>query len=183
MSETSQIPGGPSEATADPLPDRPSPEGARRPALADKILPVGIFVFAAGVTGIALTFDKALPPFVGSGMQPRAFPIFLMIVIAILNLFLTRETFRNPPEPRTPLEPMTWITIALMAMFAIVSTLADMMLALGITIFAKCMLWGERRVWVALLLAVLTPVTILLFFDLVLEVRFPRGWLTNHYYG
>ncbi|WP_336058124.1 tripartite tricarboxylate transporter TctB family protein [Nitratireductor sp. CH_MIT9313-5] len=164
------------------LPDRET--GTReKPALADLLVPVFIFVFAAVVVGLALTFDRAPAAFVGFGMQPRAFPIFLMGAVIILNLFLIRETIKNPPERREPLDGMVWITIALMGVFALVTTFADMMLALAITIFAKSLLWGERRVWVALALAILTPLTILLFFDLVLEVRFPRGLLTNIYYG
>ena len=49
--------------------------------------------------------------------------------------------------------------------------------------FPYALLWGERRLLVAGALAVVTPLTIFLLFDLVLRVRFPRGVLMNWYYG
>ena len=44
-------------------------------------------------------------------------------------------------------------------------------------------MWGERRLPVAGSLALATPISIFLLFDTVLRVRFPRGVLTNWYYG
>jgi hypothetical protein len=44
-------------------------------------------------------------------------------------------------------------------------------------------LWGERRLIIAALNAILTPVTLFLLFDKVLQIRFPRGIITNWYYG
>ncbi|MEM9221716.1 MAG: tripartite tricarboxylate transporter TctB family protein [Pseudomonadota bacterium] len=166
-------------------PASPDPQTGRgaRPALADVLVSVFIFSFAATVVAVALTLKKAPPAFVGEGMQPRTFPIFLMVVIGLMNGFLLRETLLNPPPRREPLEGMVWVTIALMGVFALVTTFVDMMVAMAIVIFAKTILWGERRIFVAASLALLTPLTILVFFDVVLEVRFPRGLLTNLYYG
>jgi len=45
------------------------------------------------------------------------------------------------------------------------------------------MVWGQKKLWVALTNAIVTPLSIFLLFDYVLQVRFPRGWLTNIYYG
>ena len=49
--------------------------------------------------------------------------------------------------------------------------------------FVLSLLWGERRIWAAGILATVTPLAIFLLFDSVLKVRFPRGLLTNWYYG
>ena len=58
-----------------------------------------------------------------------------------------------------------------------------MFLGLFVVTFAMCLVWGERRLWVAGLLAILTPGLIFITFDRLLQVRFPRGILTNFYYG
>lgn len=155
----------------------------RRPHLADVLVPVFVFAFCIVVGAMALNIDTAPPAFVGTGMQPKSFPLFLMAIIAALNVVLIRETFRDPPERREPLKGIVWISAGLMGVFAAIAEFADMMLGLAVVIFAMSLLWGERRIWVALLLALLTPATILLFFDIVLEVRFPRGLITNLYYG
>ena len=42
-----------------------------------------------------------------------------------------------------------------------------------VTMFALSIIWGERRVWVAAVLAIVTTSMIFFSFDLVLEVRFP----------
>lgn len=161
------------------------PQNDRRPNLADYMVPVIIFVFCIIVAALTTTFDKAPDLFVGMGMQPRNFPLFLVFLMAALNVALAVRTFKNttPPQARPALEIQTWVTIALMGMFALVTSYADMMLAIALMVFSMCLLWGERRLWAALLLAISTPLTIFLFFDIVLEVRFPRGWITNIYYG
>jgi len=46
-----------------------------------------------------------------------------------------------------------------------------------------CWLWGERRWLVAVLLAIVTPLSIFLVFDSVLKIRFPRGLFTNWWYS
>ena len=70
-----------------------------------------------------------------------------------------------------------------MVVFYLITTYADMFLALMVVIFIMCIVWGERRYWLAALIAIVTPITIFLLFDLVLKVRFPRGILTELYYG
>lgn len=174
---------GPDKNAADPSGGRQNvtPQ-TTRPNLSDIILPGLIYAFCIVISLLAMTFEKAPDIFVGKGMQPRSFPLFLMVLVAILNTILLRQTFRNPPGKRNAVPYQTWLTMALMVLFFLITTYADMILALMVIIFSMALLWGERRIWLALLLAVVTPTTILLFFDLVLEVRFPRGWITNLYY-
>ena len=59
----------------------------------------------------------------------------------------------------------------------------DMFVGIIVVMFLLCLLWGERRIWVAGLVAIVTPALIFLLFDEVLQIRFPRGLLTNWYYG
>ncbi|MGI9522945.1 MAG: tripartite tricarboxylate transporter TctB family protein, partial [Hyphomicrobiaceae bacterium] len=71
----------------------------------------------------------------------------------------------------------------LMVVFYVLTHYVDMIIALMVVIFVMCIVWGERRYWLAALVAIVTPVSIFFLFDLVLRVRFPRGILTELYYG
>ena len=50
-------------------------------------VPVFIFIFCAVISYVSSTFDEVLPLIVGDSMQPRVFPIFLMVLMAILQSF------------------------------------------------------------------------------------------------
>lgn len=158
--------------------------GSRRPyALGDWLVPAIIFAFCAAVTYLALHLDTAPPIVIGEAMQPRSFPIFLVALIAVLNLILIGQLMSGErmPQPRQP--PQTWISMGLMVVFYAITTYADLFLALAVVIFIMCIVWGERRYWLAAMVALLTPVSIFFLFDLVLKIRFPRGILTELYYG
>ena len=152
-------------------------------SLADWAVPAFIFLFCGVISYIATTLDEAPDIIVGDAMQPRVFPIFLMAVIAIFNVVLIIQMLRSEPRSRSDLPWQTWVTGALLAVFYVVTVNLDLFLALAIVMFSMCIAWGERRIWVAALVATITPAVIFFTFDLVLRVRFPRGILTNLYYG
>ena len=164
-------------------PDAFAPEIGAGRGWGDYVVPAFIFLFCAAVTYVSLTFEEALPLIVGHSMQPRVFPIFLMAVIAILNLGLIIYVLRNPPKERAWERGVTWASAALMLLFWVVTEYVDMMVALVVTMFLLCIVWGERRLWVAALVAFGTTIAIFFTFDQILEVRFPRGLLTDRYYG
>lgn len=156
----------------------------RRPlSLGDVMVPAIIFLFCAAVAYLALQLDTAPAIVIGEAMQPRSFPIFLAGLIAALNIVLVLQLMGGDRMPHASHAPQTWLSIVLMVVFYAITTYADMFLALMVVIFVMCIVWGERRYWLAALIAILTPVTIFLLFDLVLKVRFPRGILTELYYG
>ena len=149
----------------------------------DMLVPALIFVFCGIVTYLALHLDTAPPIVVGDAMQPRSFPMFLMALIALLNAVLVWQLTAGASIPRVNQPPATWITMALMIVFYTLTTYIDLFVALIVVIFTMCLVWGERRVWLAGLVSLITPFSIFLLFDLVLRIRFPRGVLTNLYYG
>ena len=149
----------------------------------DFVVPAVIFVFAAVVAYLTTTFEKASPLIVGDAMQPRDFPLFLMVTICILNVVLIIQTINNPPKAR-PLEPwQTWVSMLLLGVFFVFAAYLDMFLGLIVAMFIMCIVWGERRIWVAALVALVTPAVIFFVFDQVVQIRFPRGILTNLWYG
>lgn len=147
------------------------------------IVPLVVGLFSAIIIALALNLDTSPPMIVGDSMQPRVFPIFLML----LNLFLTAILFmqyrKSPPSPPEKERIATWGTMLLMVPFYLLATYVDLFIAIAVVIFAMSLLWGEKRWWVALLTAVITPTALFLLFDMALRIRFPRGLFTNWWYS
>ena len=151
--------------------------------LSEWLVPALIFVFCAVVAWLTTTFDKAPDIIVGDAMQPRNFPLFLCALMAVLNTVLVWQMATHPAPLRERQPVQTLATGILIALFYPGAEYVDMFLTLAVIMFAMCLVWGERRIRVALLVGVLTPAVIFFTFDLLLEVRFPRGVLTSLYYG
>ena len=146
-------------------------------------VPAVIVAFSVAVIWASLRLELSPPMIVGESMQPRVFPIFLMVVNLGLVGVLVAEIIRRPPKP-IPIEPFaTWGSILLMPIFYGLAVWLDFFIGIAVVMFAMCLIWGERRIRVAAPLALVTPLSIFLLFDTVLRVRFPRGLLTNWYYG
>lgn len=146
-------------------------------------VPALIAALSLVVIWASLQLDESPPMIVGESMQPRAFPIFLMVLNLLLAALLAIQLYRRPPAG-IPLEGYpTWGSLALLALFYPLTVHVDMFVGIAVVMFLMCMLWGERRIWVAGTLAVVTPLSVFFLFDSVLKVRFPRGLLTNWYYG
>lgn len=158
--------------------------GERRPyTFSDWLVPAILFAFCGVVVYLALQLDTAPPIVIGEAMQPRSFPIFLMLLIAVLNAMLIWQLLSGDRIPHLHQPPQTWISMVLMAVFYVLTTYVDLFVALAVVMFVMALVWGERRIWLAALIAILTPLTIFFLFDLVLQIRFPRGILTELYYG
>lgn len=147
------------------------------------LVPAVIVAFSIAVIWAALQLEISPPMIVGDSMQPRAFPIFLMIINLALAGYLAIQHKAKPPAPIRREGVQTWGSIGLLVIFYPLTVYLDMMIAIAVVMFAMCLLWGEKRVHVAAAVALATPVLVFFLFDLVLKVRFPRGVLTNLYYG
>ncbi len=70
----------------------------------DWIVPGVITVFSCVVIYLSLQLDLSPPMIVGHSMQPRAFPIFLMVINLILIGLLTYQFYNcllyTSPSPR-----------------------------------------------------------------------------------
>jgi len=151
--------------------------------ISDLIVPGVITVFSFIVIYLSLQLDLSPPMIVGDSMQPRAFPIFLMIINLILVGLLTYQFYQSPPDS-IPLEPFqTWGSIILLVIFYGMTTGVDFFVAIAVVMFLMCILWGEKRILVALSASLVTPILIFVLFDQVLQIRFPRGLLLDWYYG
>ena len=147
------------------------------------VIPGVIAVFSVVIIYLALQLRTSPPLIVGASMQPRSFPIFLMVINLLLVGIMIWQNLKNPPEPVKMEGPTTWISIGLFALFYILTTYADFFIAIAAVVFLLSVSWGERRLLVAGLVALTVPLTLFLIFDEVLKIRFPRGLITNWYYG
>lgn len=147
------------------------------------IVPGIVSVFSLMVIWAALQLDVSPAMIVGDSMQPRVFPIFLMLLNLMLATFLAIQYHRSPPKKARRETHHTWYTMGLFAVFYPLTVYLDMFIAIAVVMFVMCLLWGERRLYVAGAVALVTPISMFFLFDLVLRVRFPRGLLTNMYYG
>lgn len=157
------------------------PARLRRP-LTDWLVPIVIFVFCGVVAWLTTTFKTAPDIIVGSAMQPRNFPLFLMVLVAILNCVLIFQMLNRQPTPRPHQPIQTFATALLMIVFYPGAMYVDMFLSMAVVMFCLSLVWGERRIWMAALVAVLTCAIIFFSFDQLLQIRFPRGILTNLWY-
>ena len=146
------------------------------------ITPIFLAFFSIAIILISLQLDTSPEMIVGDSMQARSFPIFLMVINLILISVLFLQFFRNYPD-KIKLEIFTtWFSMFLFLLFYFLTITTDMFIGITVCMFLMGYTWGEKRLWVNLCNAVITPGLIFLLFDSVLRIRFPRGLLTNMYY-
>jgi hypothetical protein len=147
------------------------------------VFPGLIAAFSLAVIWASLQLELSPPMIVGDSLQPRVFPILLMVINLVLAALLAVQYRITPPKKIRREGVQTWGSIALFVIFYPLTVYFDMLIAVAVVMFAMCLLWGERRIHVAGAVALVTPAAIFFLFDMVLRVRFPRGLLTNWYYG
>ena len=147
------------------------------------ITPIFLALFSIAIILISLQLDTSPEMIVGDSMQARSFPIFLMAINLILISVLFLQFFKNYPK-KIELEIFTtWFSMYLFLLFYFLTITTDMFIGITVCMFLMGYTWGEKRMWVNLSNAIITPGLIFILFDYVLRIRFPRGILTNIYYG
>ena len=148
------------------------------------IIPIFLTLFSFVVIYLSLQLDISPEMIVGDSMQARSFPIFLMVINLLLVGILSLQFYKTYPKEVELEKFPTWSSMLLFLIFYIIIFISgDMFVAIPIVMFLMGLTWGQKKVWVSLTNAIVTPLSIFLLFDYVLQVRFPRGWLTNIYYG
>ena len=148
------------------------------------IIPVFLTLFSFVVIYLSLQLDTSPEMIVGDSMQARSFPIFLMVINLILVGILSFQFYKTYPNEVELEKFPTWSSMLLFLIFYIlIKVSGDMFVAIPIVMFLMGVTWGQKKVWISFVNAIVTPLSIFLLFDYVLQVRFPRGWLTNIYYG
>ncbi len=148
------------------------------------IVPLILSIFSFVVIYLSLQLDTSPDIIVGDSMQARTFPIFLICVNLVLTAILAFQFIKVYPKEIELEKFPTWSSMLLFLVFYIlVSVSGDMFVAIPVVMFLLGITWGQKKIWISLTNAIATPLFIFFLFDYVLQVRFPRGWLTNIYYG
>ena len=148
------------------------------------IIPLFLTLFSFIVIYLSLQLETSPEMIVGDSMQARSFPIFLMVINLLLVGILSLQFYKTYPKEIELEKFPTWSSMLLFVIFYIIILISgDMFVAIPIIMFLMGLTWGQKKIWVSLTNAIVTPLSIFLLFDYVLQVRFPRGWLTNIYYG
>ena len=148
------------------------------------IIPLFLTLFSFVVIYLSLQLDTSPEMIEGDSMQARSFPIFLMVINLLLVGILSLQFYKTYPKEIELEKFPTWSSMLLFLVFYIIILISgDMFVAIPIVMFLMGLTWGQKKIWISLTNAIVTPLSIFLLFDYVLQVRFPRGWLTNIYYG
>ena len=139
------------------------------------------------LTSVALlittfTFD-IVPPILNRGIQPATFPKALLILIIVMSLLIYYLAIKNPWRVEKKLPKSFFLTILSFFIFVVISKTLDFFLAISALSIFVSYYWGEKRIFYLLLVGIIFPVIVFVFFETILGLRFPPGIITNIYYS
>jgi putative tricarboxylic transport membrane protein len=123
-----------------------------------------------------------VPP-TSSGIQPATFPKALLILIIFLSLIVFFVSLKTPWQTQKKLPSAFYITLISFIVFIIISNTLDFFLGISVLSMMVSYFWGERRIFYLILVAIIFPTIVFVFFETFLGLRFPPGIITNIYYS
>ena len=127
------------------------------------------------------TFD-IVPPILNRGIQPATFPKGLLLLIIGLTLIVFYLSIKKPWKIEKKLPKTFFLTLFSFILFVIVSKTLDFFLAISLLSIFVSYCWGERRLFYLILVSIIFPIIVFIFFETILGLRFPPGIITNIYY-
>ena len=139
------------------------------------------------LTSVALlittfTFD-IVPPILNRGIQPATFPKALLILIIVMTSIIYYLATKNPWKVEKILPKSFYLTLLNFLIFLVISKTLDFFLAISVLSIFVSYYWGEKRIFYLLLVGIIFPVLVFIFFETILGLRFPPGIITNIYYS
>ena len=139
------------------------------------------------LTSVALlittfTFD-IVPPILNRGIQPATFPKALLVLIIVMTLLIYYFATKNPWKVQNKLPKSFFLTLLSFLIFVVISKTLDFFLAISALSVFVSYYWGEKRIIYLLLVGIIFPVIVFVFFETILGLRFPPGIITNIYYS
>ena len=131
---------------------------------------------------VTFTFD-IVPPILNRGIQPATFPKALLVLIIIMTLLVYYLATKNPWKVQKKLPKSFFLTLLSFLIFVVVSKTLDFFLAISALSIFVSYYWGEKRIIYLLLVGIIFPIIVFIFFETILGLRFPPGILTNIYYS
>ena len=127
------------------------------------------------------TFD-IVPPILNRGIQPATFPKALLVIIISLTLVVFYLSIKKPWKIEKKLPRTFFLTLLNFILFVIVSKTLDFFLAISLLSVLVSYFWGERRILYLIIVSIIFPIIVFIFFETILGLRFPPGIITNIYY-
>ena len=127
------------------------------------------------------TFD-IVPPILNRGIQPATFPKGLLLLIIGLTLIVFYLSIKKPWKIEKKLPKTFFLTLFSFILFVIVSKTLDFFLGISLLSIFVSYCWGERRIFYLILVSIIFPIIVFIFFETILGLRFPPGIITNIYY-
>ena len=127
------------------------------------------------------TFD-IVPPILNRGIQPATFPKGLLLLIIGLTLIVFYLSIKKPWKIEKKLPKSFFLTLLSFILFVVISKTLDFFLAISFLSIFVSYCWGERRLLYLILVSIIFPIIVFIFFETILGLRFPPGIITNIYY-
>ena len=127
------------------------------------------------------TFD-IVPPILNRGIQPATFPKGLLVLIIFLTSIVYYLSINKPWKIQKRLPQSFFLTLLSFIIFIVISKTLDFFLAISLLSVFISYCWGERRVFYLILVSIIFPIIVFVFFETILGLRFPPGIITNIYY-
>ena len=141
-----------------------------------------IIIFISTILLIStFTFD-IVPPILNRGIQPASFPKGLLFLIIILTSIIYYLSIKKPWEIKKKLPKPFFLTLLSFVLFIFISKTLDFFLAISLLSVFVSYFWGERRIFYLILVSIIFPLIVFIFFETILGLRFPPGIITNIYY-
>ena len=131
---------------------------------------------------ITFTFD-IVPPILNRGIQPATFPKALLVLIILLTFFIYYLSINNPWKKEKKLPNSFYITLFSFILFIFISKFLDFFLGISVLSILVSYFWGEKRLIYLIIVGMIFPIIVFIFFETILGLRFPSGIITNLYYG
>ena len=142
-----------------------------------------VIIFVSAILLITtFTFD-IVPPILNRGIQPATFPKALLILIITMTLIIYYLATKNPWKIEKKLPKSFFLTLLSFVIFIVVSKTLDFFLAISALSIFVSYCWGEKRLFYLLLVGIIFPIIVFIFFETILGLRFPPGIITNIYYS
>ena len=140
-----------------------------------------IILFSSILLLTTFTFD-IVPPILNRGIQPATFPKALLVLIISLTFIIYYLSIKKPWKVEKKLPKTFYLTLISFLLFVLISKTLDFFFAISVLSIFVSYYWGEKRIFYLLLVSIIFPIIVFVFFETILGLRFPPGIITNIYY-
>ncbi len=141
-----------------------------------------IIIFISTILLISTFSFDIVPPILNRGIQPATFPKALLVIIISLTLLIYYLSIKKPWKIERKLPKSFFLTLFSFFIFIVVSKTLDFFLAISLLSVFVSYCWGERRILYLIMVSIIFPIIVFIFFETILGLRFPPGIITDFYY-